>query len=69
MSLAKRLGLFVLRVVTRLLFRIEVRGNPHGSAPRLLSGLRKAWPEPYRFALAIRAPFNKACKKPHPASR
>jgi acyl-[acyl-carrier-protein]-phospholipid O-acyltransferase/long-chain-fatty-acid--[acyl-carrier-protein] ligase len=36
MSLAKRFGLFALRVMTRALFRIEVRGNPQVSSRKLL---------------------------------
>ena len=36
MSLAKRFGLFALRVMTRALFRIEVRGNPLVSSRKLL---------------------------------
>ena len=36
MSLAKRIGLVVLRGLTRVLFRVEVRGNPRVFSRKLL---------------------------------
>lgn len=36
MSLAKRIGLITLQLICRILFRVEVRGNPHVAADKLL---------------------------------